>query len=72
MYSTIWHLENKIDVWCVGHFTYERSGYYAGCGSVDDFKVFHGNDNITDQIDKSELSELESKYVQYCLNEECA
>jgi hypothetical protein len=72
MECTIWHLEQKIQVLCFGHFTYETKGYYAGCGSVDDFKVFHGNDNITAELDAIDLKELEDKFLQFCLQESVA
>jgi hypothetical protein len=71
MYTQIWLSEEKIEVLCVGHFTVERAGYYAGTASVENFKVFHGNDNVTAHLDKSDLSELEAKYLNYCM-EECA
>jgi hypothetical protein len=72
MMATIWLAEEQIEVWCVGHFTMERKGYYAGTGNVENFQVYDGNDNITDQLSARQAEELEEKYLNYCLMEVCA
>jgi hypothetical protein len=34
--------------------------------------VFHGNDNITAELDAIDLKELEDKFLQFCLQESVA
>jgi len=69
MNAKIRHNDEKLEVWCVGYFTMETKGYYAGFASVDNFQVYDGNDNVTDQLDASDLKDLKERYVQYCLKE---
>lgn len=73
METTIWLEDERVEVWCVGHVTFERSGYYAGCADVDNFKVFSGNDNVTAKISKDELKALIRDYAHMAENEgDCA
>ena len=69
METQIWLDDEKVEVMCVGHVTYEKSGYYARMGNLDNFKVFFNHENITARLSVKQLAELRTQYLRYCASE---
>ena len=59
----------EVEVMCVGLFEIERSGYYAGKASIENFKVFINNTDVTKILPKAIVAQLERDYLEHCLNE---
>lgn len=62
----------NIEFTCTGHYVVERVGYYAGCSTLENFKVFLGSTEVTDSIDKDMLEDMKRTFIEMCENEECA
>jgi hypothetical protein len=59
-------ITKEIEFYCIGHYTLEKNGYYSGCDTVDNFRVFLNHSDVTDAISKNLRDELEADFLAEC------
>lgn len=59
----------EVEFMCTGHYAVERVGYYAGCGTLTDFKIWLNNNDVTEIVPRSVYEELEKQYINMCQSE---